>query len=71
MAGDGDEEFQNAAAQKPAGDAFKECVRVILFGEAPEDNRPNDPEADQSKNDTPEDAPIGIAGIGGLGVERG
>ena len=45
VAGHGDEEFEDAAAQEPADNAFEQRVRVVGFGEAAKDDGPNDPES--------------------------
>ena len=45
MAGHGDEEFEDAAAQEPADDAFEQRVRVVGSGEAAKNDGPDDPES--------------------------
>ena len=45
VAGHGDQQFEDAAAQEPAGDAFEQRVRVVGLGEAAKDDGPDDPES--------------------------
>ena len=45
VAGHGDEEFEDAAAQEPAEAAFEQRVRIVGFGEAAKDDRPDDPKS--------------------------
>ena len=73
MAGHGDEEFEDAAAQEPAEGTFQQCIRVVLSGKASKDDGPNDPETNESKNGTAGIAPPGTTALCGLnmeGVER-
>lgn len=48
VAGHGDDEFENAAAQEPAGGALEECVGFIRFGGAAENDGPDEPENEDS-----------------------
>ncbi len=47
MAGHGHQEFKDAAAQKPASDAFEQGVGSSDFGEAAKNDNPDHPEKDE------------------------
>jgi len=71
VAGHGDKEFKDAAAQEPARGAFEECVGFVRFGGATENNRPDQPEDENGNKDAQIGLPIGTGHIFRLVVIQG
>lgn len=57
VAGHGDEQFEDAAAQEPARGAFEQRLGGVGFGRAAEDDSPNEPEKNGDNEDADQAAP--------------